>query len=55
MMIGKSPFVRICAGAMPVLRDGLVVGAVGVSGAKSEDDEQIAKAASMPCDEDGSR
>ena len=31
-------------GAVPVLRGGQVVGAVGVSGAKSEEDEEIAKA-----------
>jgi uncharacterized protein GlcG (DUF336 family) len=28
---------------VPVLRDGHVLGAIGVSGAKSEGDEQIAK------------
>src|SRR5687767_5599250 len=31
-------------GAMPALRDGRVLGAVGVSGAKAEEDEEIAKA-----------
>jgi len=31
-------------GAVAVLRDGQVAGAVGVSGAKSEEDEEIAKA-----------
>jgi uncharacterized protein GlcG (DUF336 family) len=31
-------------GAVPVLRDGSVLGAIGVSGAKSEEDEEIAKA-----------
>jgi uncharacterized protein GlcG (DUF336 family) len=31
-------------GAVPVLRDGRVLGAIGVSGAKSEEDEEIAKA-----------
>ena len=31
-------------GAMPVLRDGRVLGAIGVSGAKAEEDEEIAKA-----------
>jgi glc operon protein GlcG len=31
-------------GAVPVLRDGRAVGAIGVSGAKSEEDEEIAKA-----------
>ena len=31
-------------GAVPVMRDGRAAGAVGVSGAKSEEDEEIAKA-----------
>jgi len=31
-------------GAVPALRDGRVLGAVGVSGAKAEEDEEIAKA-----------
>jgi len=31
-------------GAVPVLRDGRVLGAIGVSGAKAEEDEEIAKA-----------
>jgi uncharacterized protein GlcG (DUF336 family) len=31
-------------GAVPAMRDGRVLGAVGVSGAKSEEDEEIAKA-----------
>ncbi len=31
-------------GAMPVLRNGSVLGAIGVSGAKSDEDEEIAKA-----------
>jgi len=31
-------------GALPVLRDGRVVGAVGVSGAASQEDEEVARA-----------
>jgi uncharacterized protein GlcG (DUF336 family) len=34
----------LAQGAVPVLRNGQVAGAVGVSGAKSEEDEEIAKA-----------
>jgi uncharacterized protein GlcG (DUF336 family) len=32
-------------GAIPLVREGVVVGAVGVSGARSEEDEQVAHAA----------
>jgi uncharacterized protein GlcG (DUF336 family) len=31
-------------GALPVMKDGVIIGAVGVGGATSEEDEQIAKA-----------
>ena len=34
----------LAQGAVPVLRNGQVAGACGVSGAKSEEDEEIAKA-----------
>jgi uncharacterized protein GlcG (DUF336 family) len=34
----------LAQGAVPIVRNGQVVGACGVSGAKSEEDEEIAKA-----------
>ena len=43
MLTMRGEFVP-AQGAVPVLRNGQVVGAVGVSGAKSEEDEEIAKA-----------
>jgi uncharacterized protein GlcG (DUF336 family) len=32
-------------GGVPIIKDGQVIGAVGVSGVKSQDDAQIARAA----------
>jgi uncharacterized protein GlcG (DUF336 family) len=32
-------------GGVPIIKDGLVIGAVGVSGVKSNEDAQVAKAA----------
>ena len=35
----------VCAGGMPLLRDGVLVGAVGVSGGSGDEDQQAADAA----------
>ncbi|HTI16380.1 MAG TPA: heme-binding protein [Trinickia sp.] len=40
----SSPFTATLEGAVPVLIDGHCVGAVGVSGVKSEQDAQVARA-----------
>ena len=40
----SAPLVTLLEGGVPVLVDGQVVGAVGVSGVKAEQDAQVAKA-----------
>ena len=40
----SAPLITSLEGGVPVLVDGQVVGAVGVSGAKAEQDAQVAKA-----------
>lgn len=40
----SAPLVTSLEGAVPLLADGQVVGAIGVSGVKAEQDAQIAKA-----------
>ncbi len=43
----SAPVAGTLEGAVPVVVDGQVVGAVGVSGVKSEQDAQVAKAAAQ--------
>ena len=40
----RAPLITSLEGGVPVLVDGQVVGAVGVSGVKAEQDAQVAKA-----------
>jgi glc operon protein GlcG len=43
----SAPLQGMLEGGVPVVSDGQVVGAVGVSGVRSEQDAQVAKAAAQ--------
>ena len=45
----SAPLDGMLEGGVPIIVDGHVVGAIGVSGVKSSEDAQIAKPESLPC------